>query len=189
MAQAGGDGPNTVVITDETILSLLRQASVQVRGARAEGSLESGMTLFASGNRGILAHIIVTGSAGHLERGEYPSTAVLTSAAGEPITRVTAHLTVIACRDSSARSDRVCRDIDVDCDEDRPRDSLTDHDRRFDDDCDERPDDCDEDRARDSLTDRDHRFDDDCDERQDEDECDDRRSLRDRECEDGRPIA
>ncbi len=198
VAQAGGDGPNTVVITDETILSLLRQSSVQVRGARAEGSLESGMTLFASGNRGILAHIIVTGSAGHLERGEYPSTAVLTSAAGEPISRVTAHLTVIVCRDSSARSDRVCRDIDVDCDEDRPRDSLTDHDRRFDDDCDERrdrrgdderPDDCDEDRPRDSLTDHDRRFDDDCDERQDEDECDDRRSLRDRECEDGRPIA
>ena len=165
LSAPAGDG--AVIVTDETIEELLRGATVEVRGARGEGSLARGLTISQAEPGQLLAQVIVTGHAGHLEQGRYASTALLSAGSADPIVRSTATLGVaLRCNDDHARDERPDRACDRPCDE---RDEIDDRACHRDRPCDER----------DEIDDRACHRDRPCDER---DEIDDRACHRDRPC-------
>lgn len=94
LTQLGGHDASEVVVTDRTILTLLRDATVAVRGADAEGALDTGLTIGPTTNASGRVRIIVTGSAEQLEPGTYTSTVSMTGAGSTTIASATASLIV-----------------------------------------------------------------------------------------------
>ena len=102
----GAAGGSELAVEGATIFGILAGTSVDVRGATAEGSLESGLLLVVDDVPQPHVRISVIGSAGHLDAGRYASTASIGAPTDAERISVTAELVV--------RASRRCGDSDDD---------------------------------------------------------------------------